>query len=80
MSVRRPAAVATFAVVLAVLLWWLARDVVMVAPPDVDAPVDGLVERTSTDPWLLLAAALAAGVAVVSTTLALLRFTASRGR
>lgn len=85
MSVRRPAMVAVVSAVLAVLLWWLARDVVaiqapVVDPPAVDPPVDGLVELTSTDPWLLLVATLAAGTAMVSTTLALLRFTGSRGR
>lgn len=72
MSARRHAVLAVTAAVLAVVLWWLSRDLVAVRPPQVDPPVDGVILRTYTEPWLLLAATLSAGVAMVSTTLALL--------
>lgn len=73
MTARRHAVLAAAAAILAVLLWWLSRDLVSVQPPTVDPPVDGPILRTYTEPWLLLAATLSAGVAMVSTTLALLR-------
>ncbi|HJC28980.1 MAG TPA: hypothetical protein H9759_06255 [Candidatus Dietzia intestinipullorum] len=77
MSARRPAAVAVVALLLAIVLWWLARDVVMVDPPMVDPaggpPVEGQIERTVTDPWFLVAATVAAGVALLSASLAILR-------
>ena len=57
----RPALVAVVAGVLAAVLWWLARDLVVVAPPTRATDVaDGDVARTVVDPRLLLAAALAA--------------------
>ncbi|MFN3602119.1 MAG: hypothetical protein ACK4UY_12100 [Dietzia sp.] len=70
MTPRRHAVLAVTAAVLAVVLWWLSRDLVAVRPPEVDPPVDGVILRTYTEPWLLLAATLSAGVAMVSTTLA----------
>lgn len=72
----RPALVAVVAGVLAAVLWWLARDLVVVAPPTRATDVaDGDVARTVVDPRLLLAAALAAAVALVAATVAVLRAT-----
>lgn len=73
MTARRHALLAAAATILAVVLWWLSRDLVAVQAPTVDPPVDGLILRTYTEPWLLLAATLSAGVAMVSATPALLR-------
>lgn len=73
MTARRLAVLAAAAAILAVVLWWLSRDLVAVQPPVVDPPVDGPILRTYSEPWLLLAAALTAGVAMVAATLALLR-------
>lgn len=74
---RRPAGRLALAAVvmwvLSVLLWWLSRDVVAVLPPTLDPPVEGLVERTATEPGLLLLATIAAGVAMVLTTLSIYR-------
>ena len=79
MSARRPIAVAVTAAVLAVVLWWLARDLVVVDPPTAGTPHDvGPVARTVTDPRLLLAAAVAAGVALVAATVSALRFVGRR--
>ncbi|UVE96519.1 hypothetical protein [Dietzia sp. B32] len=75
MSSRRLAVAAVATAVLAVALWWLSRDVVAVAPPIVDPPVEGSLDRLRTDTRLLLAAAVAAGMAMVLTTLAILRRT-----
>lgn len=72
MSARRHAVLAVTAAVLAVVLWWLSRDLVAVRPPVVDPPVEGVILRTYTEPWLLLAATLSAALAMVSTTLAVL--------
>ncbi|MDX2358878.1 hypothetical protein [Dietzia sp. PP-33] len=72
MSARRHALRAVVAAVLAVVLWWLSRDFVAVRPPEVDPPVEGMILRIHTEPWLLMAAALAAGLAMVSATLAVL--------
>ncbi|WP_216693036.1 hypothetical protein [Dietzia psychralcaliphila] len=72
MTARRHAVLAVAAAVLAVVLWWLSRDLVAVRPPVVDPPVEGVILRTYTEPWLLLAATLSAGLAMVSTTLAVL--------
>lgn len=72
MSARRHAILAAVAAVLAVVLWWLSRDVVAVPAPQVDPPVDGLIERTLTTTWLLLSATVSAGLAMVLTTLAIL--------
>lgn len=73
MTARRHAVLAVLAVVLAVVLWWLSRDLVAVEPPVVDPPANGPILRTVSNPWLLLAAAAATGVAMVSATLAFLR-------
>lgn len=73
MTARRYAALAVVAGVLAAVLWWLARDLVAVEPPAVDPPARSPILRTYTDPRLLLAATVAAGVAMVATTLAILR-------
>ncbi|MBB1053719.1 hypothetical protein [Dietzia sp. B44] len=72
MTARRHAVIAVTAALLAVVLWWLSRDLVAVRPPEVDPPVDGVILRTYTEPWLLLAATLSAGIAMVSATLAVL--------
>ncbi|MEH6820712.1 MAG: hypothetical protein V7706_12280 [Dietzia psychralcaliphila] len=72
MTARRHAVLAVAAAVLAVVLWWLSRDLVAVRPPVVDPPVEGVILRTYTEPWLLLAATLSAALAMVSTTLAVL--------
>lgn len=72
MTARRHAILAAVAVVLAVLLWWLSRDVVAVPAPPVDPPVEGLIERTRTTTWLLLSATVSAGLAMVFATLAIL--------
>jgi hypothetical protein len=72
-SARRHALLAAVAAVLAVVLWWLARDLVAELPPALDPPVEGSIIRTRTDPWLLLGATLSAGVAMVSATVAVLR-------
>ena len=78
MTARRYAVLAAVAGVLAVVLWWLSRDLVAVEPPVVDPPVRGPILRTYSDPRLLLAATMAAGVAMVSATLAFLRLNTSR--
>lgn len=78
MTTRRHAALSALAAVLAVVLWWLSRDLVAVEPPVVDPPADGPILRSEFDPWLLLAAAAATGVAMVSATLAFLRVGAPR--
>lgn len=76
---RGPALVAVVAAVLAVVLWWLARDLVVVSPPTADTPVgEGPVSRTFVDPWPLLGAALSAAVAMIAATLALLRATSPK--
>ncbi len=81
MSARRPPVVAVVATVAAVLLWWLARELVVIAAPTLDPSAKGEpVPHTVVDPWLLLGAVLAAGVAMVATTLAALRAGAARGR
>ena len=64
---------------LAVLLWWLSRDVVSVLPPVVDPPVEGPIERVRTDTRLLFAATVLAGLTLVLTTLAILRRSPRRG-
>ena len=46
MTARRHAVLAVTAAVLAVMLWWLSRDLVAVRPPEVDPPVDG-------DDWIV---------------------------
>ncbi|WP_241726083.1 hypothetical protein, partial [Dietzia sp. DQ12-76] len=71
-TARRHAALAVLAAALAVVLWWLSRDLVAVRPPVVDPPVEGVIMRTYTEPWLLLAATLSAALSMVSTTLAVL--------
>lgn len=73
MSARRHAVTAFVLAVLAVVLWWLARDVVMGEAPLVDPPVEGMISRTVTNPWLLLASTLAAGLAMVFATQAVLK-------
>ncbi len=73
MSARRHALGAAAFAVLAVLLWWLSRNPVDVFPPVLDPPVDGSIRRTVTTTWLLLAATVAAGLAMVLATLAVLR-------
>lgn len=73
MTARRHAILSALAAVLAVLLWWLSRDVVAVPAPSVDPPVEGLIERTQTTTWLLLAATFSAGVAMVLATQAILK-------
>ena len=75
MSSRRLAVAAVVTAVLAVLLWWLSRDIMVVAPPVVDPPVDGSIERVRTDTRLLLVATVMAGLTMVLTTLAVLRRT-----
>lgn len=80
MSARRPAVVALVLALLAVVLWWLARDVIVVEPPQLDPPIDGMISRAITDPWLLLASTLAAGLAMVFTTQAILRFASRTDR
>lgn len=72
MTARRHAILAVLAAVLAVVLWWLSRDVVVVAPPPVDPPVEGPIEQSHTKTWLLLAATVSAGLAMVLATLAIL--------
>lgn len=74
MSVGRPAIAAVIAAVLAVVLWWLAGDVVTMPPPTVDPPVEAPIVRTVTDPWLMFAGTLSAGVAMVCATVTTLRF------
>ena len=71
MTVRHHAVLAGVAAVLAVVLWWLARDVVSVLPPEVDPPVEGAITRIHTDRWLLLAATVSAGISMVAATRAL---------
>ena len=73
MTARRPAIGAAVAAVLAIILWWLSRGTVEVLPPVVDPPVEGSVQRAVTTTWLLLAATVAAGLAMVLATLALVR-------
>lgn len=73
MTARRYAVLAVAAAVLAAVLWWLSRDLVAVEPPAVDPPARGPIVRTYSDPWLLLAATVAAAVAMVAATLAILR-------
>ncbi|WP_314038433.1 hypothetical protein [Dietzia sp. CH92] len=73
MSSRRLAVAAVVTAALAVLLWWLSRDVVTVLPPVVDPLVEGTIERVRTDTRLLLGATASAGLAMVLTTLAVLR-------
>ena len=75
---RRLALAAALAWVLAVLLWWLSRDVVAGLPPTLDPPVEGLVDRTATEPGLLLLATIAAGVGMVLTTLTIHRIAPRR--
>lgn len=70
MNARRFGLAAVVAWALAALLWWLSRDVVAVLPPDLEPPVDGPVQRITTEPGLLLLATLAAGTAMLLTTLA----------
>ena len=79
MSSRRLAVAAVATAVLAVVLWWLSRDVMSVAPPVVDPPVEGSLDRVVTDTRLLLAAAVMAGLTLVFTTHAVLRRTPRRG-
>lgn len=74
MSPRRSGVVAVVLVLLAVVLWWLARDVIVVEPPEIDPPIGGMISRTVTDKWLLLASTLAAGLAMVFATQTILRF------
>ena len=76
MSARRHAALAVVAAVLAVALWWVSREVVVVEPPELDPPVQGTIELVLARPWPLLAATVLAAVAMVSATLAVLRGTA----
>lgn len=78
MSARRQAVLAAATAVLAVVLWWLSRDLVAVQPPEMDPPLEGTLLRTYSDPWLLLAATLAAGVSMVLATLAILTGSGSR--
>ena len=73
MSARRHAALAVVAAVLAVALWWVSREVVVVEPPELDPPVQGAIELVLARPWPLLAATVLAAVAMVSATLAVLR-------
>lgn len=73
MTARRQAVGAILAAGLAILLWWLSRGTVEVLPPAVDPPVEGTVQRAATTTWLLLSATVAAGVAMVLATLALVR-------
>ncbi|MDV8001532.1 hypothetical protein [Rhodococcus sp. IEGM 1408] len=73
MTARRYAVLAVAAAVLAAVLWWLSRDLVPVEAPAVDPPARSPILRTYSDPWLLLAATVSAGVAIVSATLAVLR-------
>nr|WP_187353693.1 hypothetical protein [Dietzia kunjamensis] len=54
-------------------MWWFARDIVTGAPPVIDPPVEDSIERIHTDPRLLLAATVLAGLTMVLTTLAVLR-------
>lgn len=80
MSSRRLVVAAVATAVLAVVLWWLSRGVVAVAPPVVDPPVEGTIERSPTDTRLLLSATVMAGLTMLLATLALLRGTPVRGR
>lgn len=73
MSSRRLASVAVVTAVLSVVLWWLSRDVITVAPPEVDPPAGGDLERVHTNTALLLAAVVTAGLTMLLTTLAALR-------
>ena len=73
MSSRHLAVAAVTCAVLAVVLWWLARDIVAGAPPVIDPPVEGSIERIRTDTRLLLAATVMGGLTMVLTTLAVLR-------
>ncbi|WP_440220218.1 hypothetical protein [Dietzia sp. MNB45] len=73
MNSRRFGVAAVACAVLAVVLWWFARDIVTGAPPVIDPPVEGSIERIHTDPRLLLAATVLAGLTMVLTTLAVLR-------
>lgn len=73
MIARRHAVGAAAFAVLAVVLWWLSRDTVDVLPPVLEPPVEGFIRRTVTTTWLLLAATVAAGLAMVLATLAVLR-------
>lgn len=79
MSSRRLAVAAVVTAALAVLLWWLSRDVVSVLPPEVDPPVEGPIERVRTDTRLLFAATVLAGLTMVLATLAVLRRSPRRG-
>lgn len=72
MNSRRLGVAAVACAVLAVVLWWFARDIVTGAPPVIDPPVEGSIERIHTDPRLLLAATVLAGLTMVLTTLAVL--------
>lgn len=80
MRSRHQALVAVLAAVLAVVLWVLSRGTVEVIPPAVEPPVEGVVQRSVTDPWLLVAATVSAGVAMVFATLAILRITSQQAR
>lgn len=73
MTTRRQVVGAVLAAVLAVVLWWLSRGTVEVLPPAADPPVEGSVQRVVTTTWLLLSATVAAGVAMVLATLAIVR-------
>ncbi|AVM63533.1 hypothetical protein M3B38_04010 [Dietzia cinnamea] len=79
MSSRRLAVAAVVTAALAVLLWWLSRDVVSVPPPVVDPPVEGAIERVRTDTRLLFAATVLAGLTMVLATLSTLRRSPRRG-
>ncbi|AWH92979.1 hypothetical protein [Dietzia lutea] len=79
MSSRRLAVASVVTAALAVLLWWLSRDVVFVQPPVVDPPVEGSIERVRTDTRLLFAATVLAGLTMVLATLAMLRGSPRRG-
>lgn len=80
MTPRRHAILSVLAAGLAVLLWWLSRDVVAVPAPPVDPPVEGLIERTRTTTWLLLSATVSAGVAMVLATQAILKASPRKSR
>lgn len=72
MNVLRLSLAAVASGFLAVALWWLSRDGVMVLPPVTEPPVEGMIERVRSTTWLLLAATASAGVAMVLGTLAAL--------
>ena len=61
MNVLRLSLAAVASGFLAVALWWLSRDGVMVLPPVTEPPVEGMIERVRSTTWLLLAATASAG-------------------